>query len=371
MMRSVVGATVLTAFAVSVASAQSEQSTIGGSSTETPTIVTPTNPNDPTWRVPAGNTRFDGVVRILMNRTDGNFVCSGALLNRTGGFGILSAAHCFTNAAGVSITNSATIELRSAQTGALIASRNVTAANINIKSGYTGAVVDQRDVAYLRMDAALSIGGYNLHEGGTFMGQTIDLAGYGQTGDGGTGAVGGAQTWMRYGQNRFDTSCRNLNTNANNCAGVLGGNPSNNLNGYGGVLLGDFDDPTNAFNNNSSLTCFRHGICDGAVGANEVNIGGGDSGSSAFLASTGDILGVASFGSRRVDLTPVPNFGAFGTAFGYACVANVTFNDVCRENFNFVNSFLEPRVAVPEPGSLALLGVGFAGLLAARRRRAA
>jgi hypothetical protein len=176
---------------------------------------------------------------------------------------------------------------------------------------------------------------------------------------------------MRYGQNRFDASCLNLHTNANNCAGVLAGNPSTGTNTFGGVLLSDFDDPTGGFNNTTSLTCFRDGIT-GIPG--DVGIGGGDSGSSAFLASTNTVLGVALFSSRRIGLNPVPPFGAFGTAFGYACVGRIAGNRVCTENDNFVQSFLTPAVVVPEPSTYSLMATGLAApglapVAVARRNR--
>lgn len=353
-----------------------DQQPIGTLSGPTPTIVAPVDPNLPQYRVQAGDTRFDGVVRIIMNRTNGTFVCSGSLLNRSGRTGILSAAHCFTNASGQNITNSVTVEFRSAQTGALLSSSTTAGSNVTIKSGYTGNVVDQRDVAFIRLDAAVPTGiggdGYDIFDGGgSILGQTVNLAGYGQTGNGQGGAVGGSQTWMRYGQNRFDTTCRQ-GSGATFCAGNLANNPSTDRNGWGGVLVGDFDDPTNVFNNNTSISCTRYGICEGAVTGvtpGEVAIGGGDSGSAAFLNSTNTILGVASFGTRNGDQ---PNFGQFGTGFGYACVARITANAVCTENYNFVQGFLTPTVVIPEPSTYALLATGLVALgLVARRRRSA
>jgi hypothetical protein len=91
--------------------------------------VAPVDPNLPVYRVGAGDTRCGGVVRIIMNRLDGTFVCGGPLLDRADRCdrswhsGVLSAAHCFSNTAGENIANSVTIEFRSARTGELLGAR--------------------------------------------------------------------------------------------------------------------------------------------------------------------------------------------------------------------------------------------------------
>ena len=372
--RSTAAAAALAAVALPLSAQSANWQPLGTLTGASPAVVAPVDPNLPQYRVGAGDTRFNGVVRIIMNRTDGTFVCSGSVLNNGNRQVILSAAHCFTNALGANNTTSVTVEYRSAQTGALIQSRTTAGSNVFIRSGYNGSVVNQRDVAVINLGIGngftdATIRGYDLFQGASFAGTTVNLAGYGATGNGITGAVGGAQTWMRWGQNRFETSCGNAVSVAS-CAGTRAGNPSNNVNTQGGVIIGDFDDPTNAIPNNDSQLCFFTNICTGAVGGTpgEVNIGGGDSGSAAFIASSQEILGVASFGSRRIDITPIPPFGAFNTSFGYACVANITGNAECQGNFAFVNSVLAAAV-IPEPSTYALMATGLVGLAGVARRR--
>src|SRR5690606_39775862 len=68
-----------------------------------PRIIASDDPAN--WRAPSGNP-FDGVGKLILNRADGVFGCSGSLLDG-GGF-MVTAAHCLTDDDGNSILNSAT-----------------------------------------------------------------------------------------------------------------------------------------------------------------------------------------------------------------------------------------------------------------------
>ena len=68
-------------------------------------VVTAGNPNDPVYQTMKG-TGYDGVAALFVERSDGNFLCTGALL--AGTFNVLTAAHCLADADGQNITQSVT-----------------------------------------------------------------------------------------------------------------------------------------------------------------------------------------------------------------------------------------------------------------------
>ncbi len=119
-----------------------------------------------------------------------------------------------------------------------------------------------------------------------------------------------------------------------------------------GVLISDFD---NGLAANDASCLF--GFCNLGFGAFEGGLAGGDSGGPAFLfdaANTRYIAGVASFGAR----IPGPDIdGLLNSSFG-------EFNGHTSVAFNA--DWIRAQL-VPEPGSLALLGLG--AMTFGRRRR--
>lgn len=176
------------------------------------------------------------------------------------------------------------------------------------------------------------------------LGDVGRLAGYGAVGTAGieqafTSNQLSNQAILRTGLNRFETTCdaglqRCLDVNL-----VRRGAP------LGGTLLGDFDGPASA---STAEFLKRRGFNDTGLGLDEVSIGQGDSGSSAFDMQWG-ILGVTSFmfvNTRTADGSPYEG-------------------QECQANYAFVQSHL----IVPEPSSGVLALTGLAGLLIARQRR--
>lgn len=353
---------------------------VGQTGTGTAAAVPPGNP---AYLAPNTN-GYSGSVGMLMTYANGSqFVCTGSLL--TSGK-ILTAAHCVSDgyykteqgiAAGLVRTQVIFQSNASSAADGYIYDLNpgVTAIDVtgyNIHYGYTGEVIDQNDIAVLTLaEAAPAFAqAYDLYTGGDLTGEGFNVNGFGTrsiTGgvDGTTGPGAGAGVGRRrQGNNVYDYR---LGDDA--FGGFFTDRDANGENffGYGETeytYLSDFDNGTATNSQSCRLAAAlvaggaagaaALGFCTNGVGALEVGIAGGDSGGAAFI--NGQIASVNSFG-----LT-------FGTGFGDF---KAGLNDSWGELNGFVPTFIHADFinGVPEPGTWAMMILGFGFVGGALRRR--
>lgn len=318
---------------------------------------------------------FSGVVALLMNYGGTNqFICTGTLLPDRQS--ILTAAHCVSDGFGTPGPITTTVRFQPANglaPGADIYSNTTvqtrTVTDYFVHPNYTGQVIDQNDIAVLRLSdlAPAWSTAHDLYTASDLVGQTFNVAGYGQTGAGATGTSGlnallALTGRLRQGENRYEFRWGDDDWN-----GVWNGafdNPDLPPAQTAFSYVSDFDNG-NAANDAACLLAASEGLggakyCNTGLGLREVGLGGGDSGGPSFI--NGRIASVNSYG-----LT-------FGTAFGDVVAGiNSSFGEFSGYVPVYIHADFIRAAMVPEPGTYGLMALGLLGVagVAARRRRQA
>jgi len=301
-------------------------------------VTTGLDPNDAMYLAPAGGP-FDGVAALRLTFGASTFGCSGSLLST--GMHILTAGHCVADFFGAPTPDSTTVRFI---TG--LGTTDILAADYDVFPLWDGDLFSGTDLAIITLASlapadALRYDIYNLADE---VGQVGELAGFGLAGTGSTGPTIGFGT-RRHGSNLYDTEASFF---------FLSGN----------ILLMDFDSGS-AVNDALGLA----GLPDLGLGLSEVLFSFGDSGGPTFL--NGKIAGVhsfiASYGFCPPDVITPPNF--VGPVTG--CKVDSSFGELAGDTR--VSSFDDfiASVIIPEPGSMALVALGFAAAVFVRRRRPA
>ena len=287
------------------------------------------DPNSPDYLV-GYNQVTDGVNlngEVMLNvfyNDGGAATCTGSVLSD--GESVLTAAHCIapTNPFGSGLLTPTLVQVYFDQGGSCgwyCGAYMVTdVANFFVDPSWVannGTLANGDDLAVVRLDAQAppQDAGYSLYTGPLTSSDILEIAGLGQSGQGGIDGGNYPAGILRQGQNTYIGTCADI-------FGVCSANS----------LISQFSA--------SSTVPFQ------------VEIGPGDSGGASFL--NGQLVGVHSFFS-----CDTPNCSINGnTYFGdtYVGGANAAWIESVEAN-------------VPEPASVILVGLGAFALLAARRAR--
>lgn len=359
---------------------EASSNVVGQTGTGTAAAVPPGNP---IYLAPNAS-GYSGSVGMLMTYANGQqFVCTGSLL--TSGK-ILTAAHCVSDGAGATANGVANGLIRTQilfqnaasnaaddtvyAIGAGVTSIDVT--NYSVHWGYTGEVIDQNDIAVLTLAQAAPAfaQAYDIYTGGDLTGEDFNVNGYGTrslTGgvDGTTGPGAGAGVGRRrQGDNVYDYR---LGDGA--FAGFFTDREAGGETFFGSAsvefsYISDFDNGTATNSQACRLAAAlvaggtagatALGFCTNGRGPTEVGIAGGDSGGAAFI--NGQIASVNSYSL------------SFGTGFG-------DFKTGLQSSWGELNGFVPTFIhadfinGVPEPGTWAMMILGFGFVGGAMRRR--
>ena len=286
-----------------------------------PLIVTVDDPANHVVRPPSD---FDGVAQITLNfpGVSNVFWASGSLLNAGGKIFVLTAAHV------VDYQGLLPASFTAAFPGL---GATYTGVRFYVHPNWTGDVKDGYDIALVRLDAPVPTRAYDLLR--TEISATVigDLAGFGYSGTGDTGATLPLGT-LHQGQNTIGEFFWPM---------------------PGAPYTYDFDNGTALQN---SLQSYFGVSSDSGLGSAEATLSFGDSGGSLFIG--GLIAGVHSFGATAglpydIDSEFNSSFGEFGGDTRVAACA----------------PWIDSVVAAPLPGAIYLLASGLAILALGKRLR--